>query len=178
MATAVQQVSRSTQLQTGSMVLSQSSITDSGNFTCSISVDCAKYSISEDVLPWIMFVLTNKSSSTAYYVLKWHTPLEGFRSNHLRVYCNDEELTYEGIAAKRGNPDQASYDLLLPGSSVSGSVYLGEAYDLKPGVYCVRLNTSLLDVIEDKGDDFQPHAINDFEGMDLKCEPIVFEILA
>ena len=175
MATAVQQVS--TQLQTGSVALSQSSISDSGNFACSISVDSAKYSISEDVLPWITFVLTNKNS-TAYYVLKWHTPLEGFRSNHLRVCCNDEELTYEGIVEKRGKPDQASYVLLLPGSSISGSVYLGEAYDLKPGVYCVKLNTLLMDVIEDKGGDFQPHAINDFEGMDLKCEPIVFDILA
>ena len=175
MATAVQQVS--TPLQTGSMALSQTSISDSGNFTCSISVDSAKYSISEDVLPWIMFVLTNKSSSTAYYVLKWNTPLEGFRSNFLRVYCNDKELAYEGIIAKRGNPDQSSYNLLLPGSSVSGSVYLGEAYDLNPGMYRVELNTSLLDVIEDKGEDFQPHMINGFEGKDLRCAPIVFEIL-
>ena len=81
--------------------------------------------------------------------------------------------------AKRGNPDPASYDLLLPGSSVSGSVYLGEAYDIsKPGKYRVELNTSLMDVIKDEGGEFKPHAIDNFKGQDLRCEPIVFDVVA
>ena len=177
MATAIQQVS--TPLQSESKALTRSSSCDSGNFTCTISVDSANYRISEDVLPWLMFVLTNNSDTTAYYVLKWHTPLEGFRNNFLRVFCDEEELPYEGVMAKRGNPDPASYDLLLPGSSVSASVYLGEAYDLsKPGVYRVELNTSLMDVIEDKDEDFKPHTISDFQGQDIRCKPIVFKICA
>ena len=170
MATAVQLMS--TALQSNTLMS-----TSSSNFTCSISVASTKYSISEEVLPWLMFVLTNNDPSSAYYVLKWHTPLEGFRNNFLKVYCNGEELAYDGIMAKRGNPDPASYDLVLPGSSVSGSVYLEEAYDLsKPGKYRVELNTSLMDVIKDEGGEFTPHAIGDFTGQDLACEPVVFEI--
>ena len=170
MATAVQPMS--TALQSNSLMSSSSS-----TFTCSINVASTKYSISEDVLPWLTFVLTNNDPSNAYYVLKWHTPLEGFRNNFLKVYYNGEELPYEGIMEKRGNPDPASYDLVLPASSVSGSVYLEEAYDLsKPGKYRVELNTSLMDVIKDEGGEFTPHAIGDFNGQDLTCEPITFEI--
>lgn len=73
----------STTLQSSSLMSSSS-----GTFTCSISVASTKYSISEDVLPWLMFVLTNNDPSNAYYVLKWHTPLEGFRNKFLKVYCN------------------------------------------------------------------------------------------
>ena len=155
----------------------QSALDDSDKFTCSISVANAKYSISEDVLPWIMFVLSNKSETTSFYVLKWNTPLEGFRNNFLEVYCNKEKLTYKGMMVKRGDPEKTDYDLLLPGSSLSASVYLGEAYDVsKPGVYHVELNTSLADVIQDNGGDFEPHKINDFQGQKLRCERLVFEI--
>lgn len=171
MATAVQPMS--TTLQSSTLLSSSSS-----TFTCSISVANTKYSIGEEVLPWLMFVLTNNDPSNAYYILKWHTPLEGFRNNFLKVYRNGEELPYEGIMVKRGNPDPASYDLVLPGSSVSGSVYLEEAYDLsKPGKYRVELNTSLMDVAKDEGGEFTPRAIGDFKGQDLMCEPITFEIM-
>lgn len=173
MATAVQQMS--TSLQSSSLMSGSSS-----TFTCSISVDVSvKYSISEDVLPWLMFVLTNNDPSNSYYVLKWHTPLEGFRNDFLKVYCDGVEVPYEGMMMKRGNPDLASYDLLLPGSSVSGSVYLGEAYEIsKPGKYRVELDTSLMDVVKDEGGEFKPHAINDFKGQELRCEPVVFEVVA
>lgn len=171
MATAVQPMS--TTLQSNSMMSCSSS-----TFTCSIGVDSTKYSISEDTLPWLMFVLTNNDPSNAYYILKWHTPLEGFRNNFLKVYCNGEELPYEGIMAKRGDPDPASYDLVLPGASVSGSVYLEEAYNLsKPGKYRIELNTSLMDVIKDEGGEFKPHTIGDFKGQDLTCEPVMFEVM-
>ena len=174
MATAVQQLSTENSV---SLQAFQSSKNDAGIFNCSISVANAKYSICEDVLPWIMFVLTNKSDTIGYYVLKWHTPLEGFRNNFLKVYCNEEELAYEGIMVKRGDPDPTSYDLLFPGSSLSASVYLGEAYDIsKPGMYRVELNTSLADVIQDNGGNFEPHKINDFQGQELRCDPLVFEI--
>ena len=179
MATAIQQMSAVPQPSSMALQEAQSSMAGSGTFSCSISVDSTKYSISDDVLPWLMFVLVNNNPTTEYYVLKWHTPLEGFRSHFLKVYCNEEELPYEGIMAKRGNPDPASYDLLLPGSAVSGSVYLGEAYALsKPGIYRVELNTSLMDVIPNEGGDFKPHVIDDFKGQDLRCEPVVFEIVA
>lgn len=179
MATAIQQSTASQSHPMPVSEISHGSMVDSSIFNCSMSVDNAKYSIKEDVLPWLMFVLTNKSDTNAYYVLKWHTPLEGFRGNFLRVYCGNEELPYEGIMEKRGNPDSSSYDLLFPGSSVSASVYLGEAYDLsKPGVYRVELNTALADVIEDKGGEFEPHEISKFQGLNIKCEPIIFEIFA
>ena len=80
---------------------------------------------------------------------------------------------------KRGDPDPASYDLILPGSSVSASVYLEEAYDLsKPGRYRVELDTSLMDVIPDQGGEFVPHEINDFKGQQLRCGPVEFDIAA
>ena len=176
MAATLQQVSTSLHPNPVCQVRSN----DSPNFSCSISVDStAKYSISEDTLPWLTFVLTNNSDSVAQYVLKWNTPLEGFRNKFLKVYCNGQELRYEGIMVKRGDPDPASYDLILPGSSVSASVYLEEAYDLsKPGRYRVELDTSLMDVIPDQGGEFVPHEINDFKGQQLRCGPVEFDIAA
>lgn len=147
---------------------------DSGSFRCTISVESVKYSVGEETLPWLLFVLTNKSN-VSQYVLKWNTPLEGFRSNFLKVYCNEEEVQYEGDIERRSNPEHDSYDLILPASSVSASVYLGEAYDLSPGVYRVELNTVLMDVIKDEGE-FMPHTTDKFNGQMLRCEPVVFEI--
>ena len=53
----------------------------------------------------LRFSLTNQSGETLQ-VLKWHTPLEGFKSNFLRVERDGQRVRYIGLLAKRGLPSR------------------------------------------------------------------------
>ena len=94
----------------------------------------------------IRFSLANQSGETLQ-VLKWHTPLEGFASNFLRVERDGQRVRYIGLLAKRGLPQPSDYVALAPGQTVKADLNLAEGYDLSaPGHYTVQLDTELLDV--------------------------------
>jgi hypothetical protein len=83
----------------------------------------------------LKFTLTN-NSETAYYVLNWYTPLEGFAGRIIRVTCNGQVIPYEGIEASRGAPLPEDYVYLEPGGSTSTIVDPGTVYDFsKAGTY-------------------------------------------
>ncbi|HEY0782087.1 MAG TPA: M35 family metallo-endopeptidase [Thermoanaerobaculia bacterium] len=93
----------------------------------------------------LRFTLTNPTAETLQ-VLKWHTPLEGFKSDLLRVERDGRRVRYIGPLLKRGQPRPQDYVTLAAGQSVKAELDLAKGYDLSaPGHYTVQLDTQLLD---------------------------------
>lgn len=90
---------------------------------------------SADATAHVSFTLTNHVRAPVR-VLKWYTPLEGFRGKILRIVCNGQELGYRGPMVKRGTPGPDAYMLLEPGASVQAILRLEDAYRLPPSGEC------------------------------------------
>lgn len=145
------------------------------NLPCLISVDKEEYKSGEEIK--LFFKLTN-ANEYDLYVLKWHTPLEGFCNNFLEVKCDGKDLPYKGILAKRLNPSEESYVLILAGESVEAEVVLNKAYDVSDqGHYTVKLQTRLMDVMERKGT-MVPNKLDSMQHVALSFGPIQFDIVA
>lgn len=147
------------------------------SFTCLISTDKQSYKSGEEVK--LFFKLTNINKQDLY-VLKWHTPLEDFRNNFLKVKHDGKDLMYLGIMAKRGNPGAESYVLVSSGESVEAEVVLNKAYDVvDPGHYTVELQTKLMDVLEkQEGEEMVPRKLGSMQCAALSCDPVQFDIMA
>lgn len=89
----------------------------------------------------LKFTLTNNSEANPY-VLKWHTPLEGFGGEILCVARDGQPIPYKGPEAERGDPTPDSYVFLEAGASVSATVDLAAAYDFsEAGEYSIGFSS-------------------------------------
>ena len=61
----------------------------------------------------LRFELRNQSDRPLY-VLIWYTPLEGVAGEIFQVTRNGEELQYQGVLAKRGDPSREEYITIEP----------------------------------------------------------------
>ena len=95
----------------------------------------------------IRFTLTN-NTDWPLSVLKWFTPLDGFKSDMFQVEDESgKRLPYLGILIKRGSPTEEDYVLIGPGQSVSTEVDISEAYDIsQAGRYKVMFTSNLISV--------------------------------
>jgi len=92
----------------------------------------------------LTFSLTNESKETIR-VLKWHTPLEGVKSNMFNVEHEGKKAVYLGRVYKRGVPTEDDYLTLEPGQTVKMGVDLTEEYDIADaGSYSVRYRAEFL----------------------------------
>jgi len=92
----------------------------------------------------LFFTLANESD-TELKVLKWHTPLEGFKSNMFNVDVAGKPVVYIGRLYKRGAPTEDDYVTIPPGESLRQTVDLAEGYDIaEEGIYNVNYKTHLL----------------------------------
>ena len=90
------------------------------------------------------FSLTNESDKDIQ-VLKWHTPLEGLKSDMFRVETAGERAVYLGPIYKRGAPTEDDYITLKPGETVGAKVDIANAYDInRPGTQNVKYKTEHL----------------------------------
>jgi len=145
-------------------------------FTTEIGVSKASYGLGEDIQ--FNFKLTNENKDD-FYVLKWHTPLEGIRNNFLDVRRDGQRIFYKGIMMKRGSPLASSYILIPAGSSVEASVMLNEGYGVsEPGTYSVELDTRLMDVkMKCEEEEFQPSKLSvGLNHAKLTAEPLTFVV--
>jgi peptidyl-Lys metalloendopeptidase len=86
----------------------------------------------------LVFSLTNQSRRTLS-VLKWHTPLEGFKSDTLEVRRAGKLVPYVGRLYKRAAPTPEDYVTIRPGQTVRQSVDFFDAYDVaERGTYRVQ----------------------------------------
>lgn len=89
----------------------------------------------------LTFRLTNRTERPLY-VLKWHTPLEGFRANFLTVTRDGSGVPYNGPMMKRAAPSKDDYATLAPGASVEARFNVSQAYDVSaPASYQFALGT-------------------------------------
>jgi hypothetical protein len=120
----------------------------------------------------LRFELANRSES-ALWVLKWNTPLEGWKGTVLRMTRNGEELPYQGRMLKRGDPQREDYVEIPAGGRVDATVDLDEVYDLgRSGTYKVEADGGLVDVTGGA----VPRPRDQHQGMPLDCGAATFEI--
>jgi hypothetical protein len=119
----------------------------------------------------LRFELTNGSGSPLQ-VLKWNTPLEGWKGTVLRVSRDGEELPYQGPMLKRGDPQGEAYVEIPAGGKVDATVDLAEVYDVsRPGTYKVEADGDLIDVTSEP----VPRPRDRHQGLPLDCEAVTFE---
>jgi hypothetical protein len=145
--------------------------------TSGLSLECTLemdeiYPVGEPVNLW--FELHNQTDHPLY-VLIWYTPLEGMAGEIFRVTRNGQELRYQGVLAKRGDPSREEYVAIEPGGATSAQVDLRTGYDLSmPGSYQVQLTTGLRDVADDAS--LVPRKRDEHQPQSLSCNTVRFNI--
>lgn len=145
--------------------------------TSGLSLDCTlemdeTYPVGEPVN--LRFELHNQTDHPLY-VLIWHTPLEGMAGEIFRVTRNGQELRYQGVLAKRGDPSREEYVAIEPGGVTSAQVDLRTGYDLSvPGSYQVQLTMGLQDVTDDAS--LVPRKRDEHRPQSLPCNTVRFNI--
>lgn len=120
----------------------------------------------------LRFELAN-GSEAPLRVLKWNTPLEGWKGTVLRVSRNGEELRYQGPMLKRGDPGNEDYVEIPAGGRVDATVDLAEVYDVsRPGTYKVEVDGDLIDVTTEA----VPRPRDRHKGLPLDCGAVTFEV--
>lgn len=122
----------------------------------------------------VRFTLTNQTAAPLW-VLRWNTPLEGWKGTVLTVTANGTEIPYQGPMLKRGDPGREDYVEIPAGDSASATVDLSQVYEVsQPGRYEVKVTGSLHDVAKDGGS--VPRPRDQHEAMELRCEGVTLEI--
>jgi peptidyl-Lys metalloendopeptidase len=92
----------------------------------------------------LKFALTNESGK-AVRILKWHTPLEGSKSDMFNVEIGGKRAIYMGRLDKRAAPREEDYLTLTAGETVSSEIDLTAEYNIvEAGNYNVRYRKRLL----------------------------------
>ncbi|HEX4966060.1 MAG TPA: protease [Thermoanaerobaculia bacterium] len=122
----------------------------------------------------LRFRLANRTDGPLW-VLRWNTPIEGWRGTIFTVTFQGAELPYRGPMVKRGDPGAEEYVKVTPETSINVSLDLAEAYDVKrPGKYEVKVTGSLLDVTKDAA--AVPHPRDRQQPMALQCAPLTLDV--
>lgn len=120
----------------------------------------------------LQFSLTNRGKQVVH-VLVWNTPFEGFFGKYLQVTGPAGEVGYEGALVKRGVPDREDYRRIAPGATISKSISLTPAYDVKtPGSYAVAFTGKLHDATTGK----IPRGFEEREALEISCAPVMFTV--
>lgn len=121
------------------------------------------------------FTLTNTSGGELA-VLKWHTPLEGFRSDMFQVKRDGTPVRYLGALVKRGAPAQEEILVLPKGGSVSATVDLLKAFAIfDPGEYTVQFASTL--TLVQGGTTGQAQPDRGLIPVEISSRPVSFRLL-
>jgi hypothetical protein len=122
----------------------------------------------------LRFRLVNRTDAPLW-VLRWNTPVEGWRGTIFSVSFQGTDLPYKGPMLKRGDPGRQEYVEITPQDSLNVSLDLAEAYDVKrPGRYEVKVIGRLLDVAKNAAE--VPRPRDRQQPMALKCEPLALDV--
>ena len=114
----------------------------SSNLAVSLEFDKRTYKAAESQK--LFFAMTNESDKPIS-VLKWHTPLEGFKSDMFHVEYDGKKAVYLGRVYKRGVPAEDDYVTIQPGQTLKYRIEFTEGYDIAESAhYSVRYKTHLL----------------------------------
>ena len=99
----------------------------------------------------IKFEIINDTAEDIY-VLKWQTPLEGLKSDCLKVMVNGHRVKYDGKLVKRREPRKQDYVLIKAGESLSKTIDLSVAYNVsEQGEYEVTFDERKLVILPPEG---------------------------
>jgi hypothetical protein len=123
----------------------------------------------------IRFVLSNPSREPVW-VLKWNTPLEGWRGSVFTLTGPDgTELPYTGPMVKRGDPSRDEYVQIPSGGTVEAVIDLANVYDLsKPGRYRLQVTGGIVDLATDPAS--VPRPRDQHQGVELRCGEITLTL--
>jgi hypothetical protein len=123
----------------------------------------------------IRFVLANPSQAPVW-VLKWNTPLEGWRGSIFTVTGPDgTELPYTGPMVKRGDPGRDEYVQIAPAAEVAAVVDLANVYDLsKSGRYRLQVTGGIADLTTDEA--AVPRPREQHQGVELRCGEVSLDV--
>jgi peptidyl-Lys metalloendopeptidase len=95
----------------------------------------------------VRFSLVNRTDSPLW-VLRWNTPLEGWKGTIFELTSGGSEIPYTGPMLKRGDPGREEYIEVPAGGKAEATVDLALVYDIsKPGTYRLRVTGGLQDVV-------------------------------
>lgn len=93
----------------------------------------------------VRFVLLNRSGA-AVHVLRWYTPLEGWKGEVFQVNREGSGIPYQGPLFKRGDPVREDYQEIPAGGEIAAVADLAQVFDLaEPGTYTVRFRGEIAD---------------------------------
>lgn len=119
------------------------------------------------------FQLSNNTSQPVA-VLLWNTPFEGLMGKAFDVFCNGQEMAYQGPMAKRGAPSAKDYAIIEAHGTISATFDLATAYALPEQGQCVvRFRGSLLDATEP---DQIPRSMEQLHTTLVPGDPFTFQI--
>ena len=122
----------------------------------------------------IRFTLEN-TTDAAVRVLRWNTPLEGWKGTILKVSFQGFDLPYQGPMFKRGEPGREEYVEIPAGKSVSATVDLSQVYEIKdPGPYQVKVVGGLQDVVT--GGEPAPRPLERHQPAALSCGELLLNV--
>jgi hypothetical protein len=122
----------------------------------------------------VRFRLANRTNGPLW-VLRWNTPIEGWRGTIFTVTFQGTRLPYRGPMLKRGDPGREEYVKITPEESVNVSLDLSETYDVKrPGRYQVKVTGNLLDVTRNAAS--VPRPRDRQQPMALRCEALTLDV--
>jgi hypothetical protein len=121
----------------------------------------------------IRFELTNNSSRPVA-VLLWNTPFEGLMGKAFDVFCNGQEMTYQGPMAKRGAPSARNYAIIEAHATITATLDLATAYALPAQGQCVvSFRGTVLDATEP---DEVPRPMDKLHTTPVSGDPFTFQI--
>lgn len=121
----------------------------------------------------IRFQLSNNTSRPVA-VLLWNTPFEGLMGKAFDVFCNGQEMAYQGPMAKRGAPSAKSYAIIEAHAAITATLDLATAYALPTQGQCVvTFRGSVLDATEP---DQIPRSMDQLQTTLVSGDPFTFQI--
>lgn len=105
-----------------------------------VSIDAHALTVKLDAVGGTEVRMTvHNPSDAAQRFCRYHTPFEGIRNRIFRVVGSDgEEISYEGMMAKRAPPGPEDFLLVAPGKDLQATVDLERGYAMKSGSYSVN----------------------------------------
>ena len=119
----------------------------------SLSVAQSEFNSTEDVL--VTVTIANPTNHTVR-VLRWFTPTNGVEESLFAVTRDGEPVAYIGAHYKRPAATGKDYVSLKAGESITGTVNLGDYYDLsQSGQYEVFYAVAAFNLFDEKGNAFK-----------------------
>jgi hypothetical protein len=122
----------------------------------------------------IRFTLEN-TTNAPIQVLRWNTPLEGWKGTIFKVEFQGFDRPYQGPMFKRGEPGREDYVEIPAGEAVSAVVDLSQVYEMKDaGPYQVKVTGSVQDVVT--GGEPAPRPLERHQPAALSCGELLLNV--